>query len=239
MWSVELNSWPPNKITAWLLRRHGSATAAPIRSDAGHAEPVNLDVNALVNLVGTLSAVALGAWLSARYTSRAAARAEEKAERDTLGTQFEAMVVAVAGLRAAIDADKVLRSSWLEGLRTFALASVTGLAPAAFVRGSEQRQIAAAIGGAGWYLALERERMKTATASLVPKLEAVVAAAAPLMRHPNETVRETTERFREAVFAYHESKNAEQLEAASYEFGAAIRAVLHPTTRHRLPWRRR
>ncbi|MGW5326800.1 hypothetical protein [Streptomyces sp. NPDC004014] len=200
---------------------------------------MNLDVNAIVNLVGTLGAVTLGASVSARYTSRAATRAEEKAERDALGTQFEAMVVAVAGLRVAVDADKVLRSSWLEGLRTFALANVTGLAPAAFIRGSERRQIAAAIGGAGWYLALERERMKTATASVVPKLEAVVAAAAPLMRHPEETVREATDHLREAVFTYHESKNAEQLEAASYEFGVAIRAVLHPTSRRRLPWRRR
>ncbi|MGI5135844.1 hypothetical protein [Streptomyces sp. CA-106110] len=195
---------------------------------------MNIDVNGLINLAGTLGAVALGAWLTARTTSRA----EAKAEQDTLGRQFEAMVVAVAGLRAAIDADKVLRSSWLEWLRTFALASVTGLAPAAFVRGSDRRQIAAAIGGAGWYLALERERMKTATASLVPKLEAVVAAAAPLMRHSDPGIREATEHFRTAAFQYHESRRPEEFEAAAANFGTAVRAILYPPARRRLPWRR-
>jgi hypothetical protein len=199
---------------------------------------VNLDVNALVNLTGTLVAVALGAGLSARYTSRAAARAEAKAERDALGTQFEAMVVAAAGLRAAVDADKILRSSWLEGLRTFGLASVTGLAPAAFVRGSDRRQIAAAIGGAGWYLALERERMKTATASIMPKLEAVVAAAAPLMRHSDAGIREATEHFITAAFQYHESRRPEEVEAAAADFGTAVRAVLYSPARRRPPWRR-
>lgn len=124
-------------------------------------------------------------------------------------------------------------------LRTFGLASVTGLAPAAFVRGSDRRQIAAAIGGAGWYLALERERMKTATASIMPMLEAVVAAAAPLMRHSDAGIREATEHFMSAAFQYHESRRPEEVEAAAADFGTAVRAVLYSPARRRLSWRRR
>lgn len=200
---------------------------------------MNVDVNALLNLAGALAAVALGAGLTALASARAAARAEAKAEQAVLGANFEAMVVAVAGLRAAVEADGMLWSSWKEGLRTFALASVTGLAPAAFVRGSERRQIAAALGGAGWFLAQERVRMKTATASIMPKLEAVVAAAAPLMRHSDAEIREATEHFRTAAFQYHESRRTEELESAAADFGSAVRTVLYPPVRRRLPWRRR
>ncbi|MEU6416040.1 hypothetical protein [Streptomyces spiralis] len=197
-----------------------------------------MNVDAFVNIGGALAAVALGAWMTARTTSRTTARAEAKAEHDALGAQFEAMVVAVAGLRAAVEADRVLWSNWTEGLRRIVLAGMTGLAPAAFVRGSERRQIAAFAGGAGWFLVQERVRMKAATASVTPKLEAVVAAAAPLMRHPDAGIREATERFRTAVCTYHESQTPEELEAAAADFGSAVRAVLHPPPRRRLSRRR-
>ncbi|MEU1406812.1 hypothetical protein ABZ471_31460 [Streptomyces sp. NPDC005728] len=197
---------------------------------------MHIDINALINTAGTLAAVALGAGLTARINSRATARAEAKAECDALGAQFDAMLLAVAGLRAAVEADHVLWSGWKEQARTFLLATVTGLAPAAFVRGSDRREIAAALGGAGWFLAHERHQSRTASASITPKLE---AAAAPLQRHPSAEVVEATDRLVTAVFSYHETRDPRQLEAAAAGFGTAVRAVLHPPTRRRLPWRRR
>ncbi|MFJ1653505.1 hypothetical protein ACIOC2_19370 [Streptomyces sp. NPDC088337] len=196
---------------------------------------MNIDLNAMVSLVGTLGAVALGSWLNARATARANARAE----RDSLGVQFDAMLLAVAELRVAVEADRALWSNRWERVRAGALAAMTGLGPAAFVRGSDQRQIAAAIGGAGWFLAQERTQMKAATVSIVPKLAAVAAAAAPLLRHSNTGVREATDHFMAAIFSYHESRDAAELEARAADFGSAVRAVLDPPSRRRLPRRRR
>lgn len=200
---------------------------------------MHIDINALINLVGTLTAVALGAGLTARINSRATARAEAKAEHDALGAQFDTMVLAVAELRAAVEADRILWSNWKEELRRIALAGMTGLAPAAFVKGSERRQLAAFAGGAGWFLGQERIRMKDATASLIPKLAAVAAAASPLLRHSDTGVQEATDRFMTAIYSYHESRNATELEAAAHNFGSAVRGVLYPASRRRLAWRRR
>ncbi|UXY24955.1 hypothetical protein N8I84_41710 (plasmid) [Streptomyces cynarae] len=176
--------------------------------------------------------------MTARINSSAAARADAKAERDALGAQFDAMLLAVAGLRAAIEADHVLWRGWKEQARTFLLAAVTGLAPASFVRGSDRREIAAALGGAGWFLAHERHQSRTASAGITPKLEAVVAAAAPLQRHPSREVVAATDRLLTAVFSYHESRDPQHLEAAAADFGNAVRGELHPVPRRRL-WRRR
>ncbi|MEU9245854.1 hypothetical protein [Streptomyces sp. NPDC048385] len=201
---------------------------------------MDIDLNDLLNVATTLGAVALGAWLTALTSSRAATRADVKAEHDALGGQFDAMLIAVAGLRAAVEADHTLWSNWKEQLRTVALSAVTGLAPGAFVKGSDRRQIAAVVGGAGWFLALERHQSRTASAGLMPKLTAVAAAAAPLLRHSNREVREATERLMNAVFGYHESRKPQELEAAMADFGTAVRAVLNPAApaRRRLPWRR-
>ncbi|MFJ8348978.1 hypothetical protein ACIQ9J_21980 [Streptomyces sp. NPDC094153] len=196
---------------------------------------MNIDLNALVSLVGTLGAVALGSWLTARAT----ARANAKAERDTLGIQFDAMFLAVAELRAAVEADRVLWSNRWERARAALLAAMTGLGPAAFVRGSDQRQIAAILGGAGWFLAQERTQTKAATVSLVPKLAAVAAAAAPLLRHPSTDVQEATDRFMAAIFSYHESRDTTELEARAADFGSAVRAVLDPPPHRRLSRHRR
>jgi len=204
------------------------------------AVPVNIDVNGLINLAGALGAVALGSMLTSRATARAAARADDKAERDDLGKQFDAMLIAVAGLRAAIEADHVLWSNWKEQLRTGALAAVTGLAPASFTKGSDRRQIAAALGGAGWFLAHERHQSRLASASITPKLEAVAAAAAPLQRHSSPNVVEATDRLMTAVFRYHDSQDPQELETAAADFGAAVRAALYPPApARRRPWLRR
>lgn len=202
--------------------------------------PVDIDVNNLINLAGTLGAVALGSWLTALTTTRATARADDKAERDALGDQFDAMLVAVAGLRAVIEADHSLWSNWKETARTTALAALTGLAPASFIKGSDQRQLAAALGGAGWLVAFERHQSRTAAAGITPKLEAVAAAAAPLLRHSSTEVSDAANRLMQAVFSYHESRNAQELETAARDFGAAVRAVLYAPVpaRRSLPWRR-
>ncbi|MFF4364369.1 hypothetical protein [Streptomyces sp. NPDC001604] len=200
---------------------------------------MHIDINSLIATGGTLASVALGAGLTAIVNSRAAARTEAKQDRDTLGAQFDAMVLAVAGLRAAIEADHVLWSGWKEQARTFLLAAVTGLAPAAFVRGSDRREIAAALGGAGWFLAHERHQSRTASAGMTPKLEAVVEAAAPLQRHPSREVVDATDRLVTTAFRYHESRDPQHLEAAAADFGTAVRAVLHPAPRQRLARRRR
>ncbi|MEU8977613.1 hypothetical protein [Streptomyces sp. NPDC048309] len=199
---------------------------------------MDIDVNSLISIGGTLASVALGAGLTARINARATARAEDKQDRDKLGAEFDAMLLAVAGLRAAVEADHVLWSGWKEQARTFFLAGVTGLAPAAFVKGSDRREIAAALGGAGWFLAHERHQSRKASAGMTPKLEAVVAAAAALQRHPSSEVVDATDRLVTVVFRYHESRNPQELEEAAADFGRAVRTVLYPIPRRRLPWRR-
>ncbi|QEV69525.1 hypothetical protein CP983_24665 [Streptomyces chartreusis] len=199
---------------------------------------VHIDVNSLINIGGTLASVALGAGLTASINSRVAARTEAKQDRDTLGAQFDAMVLAVAGLRAAVEADHVLWSGWKEQARTFLLAAVTGLAPAAFVNGSDRREVAAALGGAGWFLAHERHQSRAASAGITPKLEAVVAAAAPLQRHPSSEVVDAADRLVAAAFSYHESRAPQYLDSAAADFGNAVRSVLNPVPRRRLSRRR-
>ncbi|MFF9097578.1 hypothetical protein ACF1AX_31205 [Streptomyces sp. NPDC014802] len=196
---------------------------------------MTFDPNALITASIGLAGVPLGAWLTARATARANARAEH----DALGKQFDSMVLAVADLRAAVEADQALWSNRWERLRAAALAAMTGLGPAAFTKGSDRRQLAAVLGGAGWFLAQERSQMKTATASLIPKLAAVAAAAAPLLRNSDTGVRDATDRLMTTIYSYHETRNAAELEAAAAGFGNAVRAVLYPTSRARLPWSRR
>ncbi|MFG2573256.1 hypothetical protein [Streptomyces sp. NPDC048481] len=199
---------------------------------------MHIDVNSLINIGGTLASVALGAGLTAAINSRVAARTEAKQDRDTLGAQFDALVLAVAGLRAAVEADHVLWSGWKEQARTFLLATVTGLAPAAFVKGSDRREVAAALGGAGWFLAYERHQSRMATAGITPKLEAVIAAAAPLGRHPSSAVVDASDRLVAAAFSYHESRDSQHFDSAVADFGNAVRAVLHPAPQRRLSRRR-
>ncbi|WP_432029917.1 hypothetical protein [Streptomyces sp. 1222.5] len=195
---------------------------------------MHIDINSLIATGGTLTSVVVGAGLTARVNSRAAARAEAKQDRDSLGNQFDAMLLAVAGLRAAIEADHVLWSGWKEQARTFLLAAVTGLAPASFVKGSDRRELAALLGGAGWFLAHERHQSRTASAGMTPKLEAVIAAAAPLQRHPKRAIVDATDRLVTAVYAYHQSRDPQSLEAAAADFGNEVRTVLHPTPQRRL-----
>ncbi|MGW0230914.1 hypothetical protein ACWDWO_21605 [Actinopolymorpha singaporensis] len=196
---------------------------------------MNFDLNSLISAVVVLAGVPLGSWL----TTRGTARAEARAERGALEAQFNAMVVAAAAVRAAVDADRALWNSRWERVRAGTLAAVIGLGPAAFTRGSDRRQIAAFLGGAGWFLAQERTRMQTATASLIPKLAAVGASGAPLLRHSDARVRESTERFIAAIFSYHEARDASDLEAATAAFSSAVRAVLYSTPHRRRPGRRR
>ncbi|MFI1767504.1 hypothetical protein ACH41H_36405 [Streptomyces sp. NPDC020800] len=196
---------------------------------------MQFDPNALIAPAVGLVAVPLGSWLNARAT----AKAEAKAERDSLGKQFDAMVHAVADLRAAVEADHSLWSSRMETVRAGMLASMAGLGVAAFAKGQDWRQLAAGAGGAGWFLAQERHQMKTATASLVPKLAAVAAAAAPLMRHSDTGIRAATDHFMTTAFNYHASRNPQGLAEAARDFGSAVQAALHPTRRRWEPWRRR
>ncbi|MFJ5059714.1 hypothetical protein ACIP96_09815 [Streptomyces nigra] len=199
---------------------------------------MHIDVNSLISIGGTLASVALGAGLTAIINSRVAARTEAKQDREALGAQFDAMVLAVAGLRAAIEADHVLWSGWKEQARTFLLAAVTGLAPAAFVKGSDRREVAAALGGAGWFLAHERHQSRTASAGIATKLEAVIAAATPLQRHPSSEVVDAADRLVTAAFNYHESRDSQHLDSAAADFGNAVRTVLHTAPRPRLSRRR-
>jgi hypothetical protein len=191
---------------------------------------VTFDPNAVVGVAGTLIAVPLGAWMNARAT----ARAEAKAERDALGIQFDAMLLAATGLRAAVEEDRMLWSSWQEKMRAAALAAMTGAGAASLTKGSDRRQLAAALGGASWFLAQERTQQKTATSTITLKLAAVANAAAPLLRHSDTGVREATDRFMTAAFAYHETRVAGAFETAAANFGNSVRAVLYPTSRRRL-----
>ncbi|WDO09942.1 hypothetical protein ME763_32145 [Streptomyces murinus] len=194
---------------------------------------MNLDVNSLVNLAATLGAVALGSWLTARTT----ARADAKAEQGALGAQFDAMVHAVADLRAAVDANRSLWSNPMETARAGVLATMAALGVAAFAKEPNWHKAAAGAGGAAWILAQERAQVKTATASIVPKLAAVAHAAAPLLRHSNVGIREATDGLMASVFRYQASDGAQEVETAAENFGRAVQAVLNPAPQRR-PWQR-
>ncbi|MGV4984532.1 hypothetical protein ACVB8X_14010 [Streptomyces sp. NRAIS4] len=199
---------------------------------------MHIDINSLIATGGTLASVALGAGLTAIVNSRATARADAKAEQGALGAQFDAMVHAVADLRAAAEADHSLWSNRMETVRAGILASMAGLGVAAFAKEPDWR-MAAGAGGVAWFLAQERTQVKTATASIVPKLAAVAHAAAPLLRHSNAGIREATDSLMAEVFRYHESRSPRDLETAAGNFGCAVQAVLNPPARRRqLPWRR-
>ncbi|MFC3348168.1 hypothetical protein ACFOOM_12190 [Streptomyces echinoruber] len=177
----------------------------------------------------------LGAWLNARTT----ASAEAKAERDNLGAQFDAMLLAVTQLRAAVDEDRILWSNWREKLSAIALAAMSGAGLAAFIRGSDHRQIAAAMGGASWFLTQERAQQKTASSSITPKIAAVAQAAAPLLRHSDRDVQDATKQLMTAAFRYHEAGPAE-LDTAMDAFGTALRAAMqHPAQPRRAARARR
>lgn len=196
---------------------------------------MTFDPNALITATIGLAGVPLGSWLTARAT----ARADAKAEQGALGAQFDAMVHAVADLRAAVEADHSLWSNRMETARAGLLASMAGLGVAAFAKEPNWRQIAAGAGGAAWVLTQERTQVKTATASIVPKLAAVAQAAAPLLRHSNAGIREATDGLMTEVFRYHESRTPRELEAAAGNFGRAVQAELNPPARRHLPGRRR
>ncbi|MCQ4202609.1 hypothetical protein ACH4KC_15490 [Streptomyces griseoaurantiacus] len=195
---------------------------------------MSLDLNALLSLVGTLGAVALGAGLNAR----SAARAEAKGERESLGAQFTSMVLAVTQLRAAVEEDRILWSNWKEHWRATGLAAMTGAGVAAFARGSDKRQFAAIAGGAAWFLTQERTQQKAAASRITPNIAAVGQAAAPLLLHPSSAVQETTERLMAAAYSYHETRNVAGFDDAVAAFGTAVRAEME-LPRRRRPFRRR
>ncbi|MCM1972311.1 hypothetical protein [Streptomyces sp. G1] len=192
---------------------------------------MTFDLNSLLGPVVSLLGVPLGAWLHARTT----ARAEAKAERDSFRTQANSMVVAVAELRAAVDEDHILWSNWKEKVRAGLLAAMTAAGFAAFTHGSDRRQLAAALGGAAWQLSQERNQQKTAASNITPKITAVVQAAAPLLQHADTRVCESTERVMTAVYGYPGTRNPAELEEALHAFGLAVRAAAEPTPNR---WRR-
>ncbi|MDX3385208.1 hypothetical protein PV682_27575 [Streptomyces niveiscabiei] len=193
---------------------------------------MTFDPNTLIAPVVGLVAVPLGACVNARAT----VRAEVKAERDNLGAQFDAMFVAVAQLRDAVDEDRILWSNGMEKVRAGILAGMADVGLAAFIRGADRRQLAAVLGGASWVLSQERIQQKAATSSITPKATAVTQASAPLIQHSDLQVRETAERVMAAAYGYHEAASAAELEAAPHAFGVAVRAAAQPTPGR---WRRR
>ncbi|MFE9601994.1 MULTISPECIES: hypothetical protein [Streptomyces] len=189
-----------------------------------------------LSLVGTTILGSLLTWFVATVTRK---RAEAKAERATVRAQADALIVAVSEIRAMAHTSKALWGSWQEIGRTFLLTFVAGaggLARTAAVTSWDDRgkrlAFYAGLGAAADMIGLDRRETKRLDGALAPAMTRVIAAAAPLLRHPDSRVAEATEKLFAAVT---EIEATEALDTALSEFGRAV----VPATTAPPPWWRR
>ncbi|MGW2599509.1 hypothetical protein [Streptomyces klenkii] len=192
-------------------------------------------IDTLVNVFSALLTTAFGWWLNARSHDRG----DAQAQRAALQVQADALVLAVAELQAAAEANRILWDGRAERWRTGLLVSLASLGGYARVRlcagGSHgfPLQALAGLGDAARMLSRERLGPKQAAAALTAYMGRIAAAAAPLLRHPAPDVAAATERLMDAV---HDVGNPERLRAALEAFGRAVRASLAAPPRR--GWRR-
>ncbi|MFE1444330.1 hypothetical protein, partial [Streptomyces sp. NPDC058739] len=220
---------PPLKIgTTTATYREAAAVNTLLEALAGQ-------IDAMVNGV-----IALGGGLVIwRLTNWSRDRADRQAELNTFRQQADALIVAVADVRASADMNHRLWERPWEQVRFMALAAFAAVGEGARVRalGGTEQQMFAAAGGAAARLGLsEIHANKTALAALRGPLVRVHEAAAPLMHHADQRVVETTN---ELLTAMGDISNTAGLEAALAAFGQAVRAASEPRPSLRVRLRNR
>ncbi|MFE2970771.1 hypothetical protein ACFXKC_45640 [Streptomyces sp. NPDC059340] len=185
---------------------------------------------------GTTILSAVLTWCVATATRK---RADAKADRATVRAQADALILAVSEVRAIASTNKVLWGSWKESARSAflaALAFVGGAARTAAVATRDDRgewlAIAAGLGAAVDTIGRDRREAKRMDGVLMPAMAQVMAAAAPLLRHPDPGVAAATERLFAAIS---DIEATEALDTALRGFG---RAVVPVTTAPPSRWQR-
>jgi hypothetical protein len=191
-----------------------------------------IDINGLISSGAGLAGVALGDWMGRRTRAREAAQRE----LDDLAKNFDTMATAVTRLRSEFAADRLLRTGWLPIAQTLFLGTLTALGAAAASTGESRRRTAAGLGALASYAVHERRESIRVIDKYQPLMAAIATAALPLIRHPDSRVVEATNRL---VKATSDIKNAAELDTATEEFGAAVRAVLNAPQRRRFALRGR
>ncbi|MFB7609885.1 hypothetical protein [Streptomyces gardneri] len=176
---------------------------------------------------------ALLAWWLTSVTHKRTARASATA---SLESQADSLLTAVSQLRASAAAGRVLWDSPAERGRTFLLALLHmagGAASARLTGRSDHASGLVGLGSAARFLAEERRHGKAASASVVPQSAAILAAAAPLLRHEDPAVAAGAQSVLEAIG---DIENDARLDRALRTFNDAVRAALQPRRRS---WHRR
>lgn len=173
--------------------------------------------------------VALGSGLVIwRLTNWSRDRGDRQLEVAAFREQADALIVAVADIRASADLNHRLWERPWEQARFMVLAAFAAVAEGARARvfGGTDLQVFAAAGGAAARLGLsEIHANKTALAALRGPMVRVYEAAAPFLRHPDERVVETTNGLLAAVG---DIGDTARLEAALAAFGQAVVAAAEP-----------
>ncbi|MGA5498743.1 hypothetical protein ACPCSP_30790 [Streptomyces cinereoruber] len=176
---------------------------------------------------------ALLAWWLTSVTHKRVARAAATAG---LESQADSLLVSVSQLRASAAAGRVLWDSPAERGRTFLLAALHAAGGAAVTHmagRSDRLSSLAGLGQAARFLAEERRHGKAASASVLPQSAAILASAAPLLRHEDPAVAAGAQGILDAIG---DIENDEQLDRALRTFNDAVRAALQPRRRW---WHRR
>ncbi|MEW1926385.1 hypothetical protein [Streptomyces sp. NPDC088360] len=180
---------------------------------------INLDV--LIGAGTTLLAVPLTWWLSTTTT----ARANADAERAQVHEQADALLTAIAAVKAMAITNHETTESPRQRLATHLLAQMTFWGGAARAHGSGWRRIGAGGGELARLLAQERHEERRNLSGLPSVMTRVTATAAPLLRHPDPQVIATTSALLDAV---NDLTDQARLEAALHAFGQAARAAATP-----------
>lgn len=167
-------------------------------------------------------------------------RAGAKADRETVRAQADALIMAVTDLRGKAEVNRLLWGTRWEGARSFLVAfaagagAMSGTTLLARPQGNREEWLAIASGAGAAVDALARDRReaKRMDGELAPLIPRVTAAAAPLLRHPDQGVATATERLVKAAYNI-KAKGA--LDRALREFGRAV----VPVTTVPLRWWRR
>jgi hypothetical protein len=163
-----------------------------------------------------------------RLTNWSRDRADHQAELATFLERADALIVAVADIRASADLNHRLWERPWEQVRFLVLAASAAAGEGARVRvfGGTDRQVFAAAGGVAARVGLsEIHANKAALAALRGPMVRVHEAAAPFLRHADERVVETTN---ELLVAVGDIKDTARLEAALAAFGQTVVAIAEP-----------
>ncbi|GHH63453.1 hypothetical protein FHS35_002098 [Streptomyces umbrinus] len=178
----------------------------------------------IVQILGAISVALLTYWL----TTRSRDRADKEAAKATLENQADALIVAVADVRVAAAANRILWEGPASRGRSFLLALLAGAGGTARGRvagGSDGLSFAIGLGEVAHLLSRERRAVNQAIATVREPLLLLATAAAPLQRHSDAAVAEATAAVMAAAT---DIENTAGVAAAVESFGQAVRAALQP-----------